>query len=80
MAYVNYNPALGQAQKQQSSWGPLSYRTDQINKAAGLDIFGMPVGGFQTNPSAGYAIGPDGLPAIDQDGQPVPLMDQAALD
>lgn len=80
MAYVNYNPALGQAQKQQSSWGPLSYRTDQINKAAGLDIFGMPVGGFQTNPSAGYAIGPDGLPAIDQDGQPVPLMDQAALE
>lgn len=70
MAYVNYNPALGQAQKQQSTWGPLSYRTDQLNKAAGLDLFGSPINGFgSTEPS--YVMGPDGLPAITQDGQPI---------
>lgn len=72
MAFVNYNPALGQAQKQQSTWGPLSYRTDQLNKAAGLDLFGSPINGFgSTEPS--YVMGPDGLPAINQDGQPIAL-------
>ena len=80
MAYVNYNPALGQAQKQQSTWGPLSYRTDQLNKAAGLDLLGRPAAGFQTDPSAGYETGPDGLPALDQSGQPIPLMNQATLE
>ncbi len=79
MAYVNYNPALGQAQKQQSTWGPLSYRTDQLNKAAGLDIFGRPVGG-SVAPTGEYQIGPDGLPAIDQDGQPVRVIDYAAIE
>ena len=72
MAYVNYNPALGQAQKQQSSWGPLSYRTDQLNKAAGLDLFGRDMS-QQLAPETGYVMGPDGLPALTQDGQPIPL-------
>lgn len=72
MAYVSYNPALGQAQKQQSSWGPLSYRTDQLNKAAGLDLFGRDMS-QQLAPETGYVMGPDGLPALTQDGQPIPL-------
>lgn len=79
MAYVNYNPALGQAQKQQSTWGPLSYRTDQLNKAAGLDLFGRPIDRpLQAASDAGFQVGPDGLPVIDQDGQPVPAVSQMA--
>lgn len=80
MAYFNYNPALGQAQKQQSTWGPLSYRTDQLNKAAGLDILGRPAVGGSVAPTGEYQIGPDGLPAIDQDGQPVRVIDYAAIE
>lgn len=71
MAYVNFDPTLGMAKKQTSDWGPLSYREDQLRKAAGLDIFGRPAALQNTSSEPAYQIGPDGLPAIDQDGQPV---------
>jgi len=71
MAYVNFDPTLGMAKKQTSDWGPLSYREDQLRKAAGLDIFGRPAALQNVSSEPAYQIGPDGLPAIDQDGQPV---------
>jgi len=70
MAYVNFNPALGMTQKQSTDWGPLSYRQDQLRKSAGLDILGRPAEGFGA-PTGEYQMGPDGMPVIDQDGQPV---------
>jgi len=79
MAYVNFDPTLGMAKKQTSDWGPLSYREDQLRKSAGLDLFGRPVGG-SVAPTGEYQIGPDGLPVIDQDGQPVRVIDYAAIE
>lgn len=79
MAYVNFDPTLGMAAKQTSDWGPLSYREDQLRKAIGLDSLGRPVGG-SVAPTGEYQIGPDGLPAIDQDGQPVRVIDYAAIE
>lgn len=71
MAYVNFNPTLGMAAKQTSDWGPLSYRTDQLNKAAGLGLFGRPVALQSWSSEPQYQTGSDGMPVIDQDGQPV---------
>lgn len=71
MAYVNYNPALGAAQKQNSDWGPLSYRQDQLRKSAGLDILGRPTALQNMSSEPQVQLYSDGLPVIDQDGQPV---------
>ena len=71
MAYVNFDPTLGMAKKQTSDWGPLSYREDQLRKSAGLDMFGRPAALQNVSSEPEYQIGPDGLPAIDQDGRPV---------
>ena len=71
MAYVNFDPTLGMAKKQTSDWGPLSYREDQLRKSAGLDMLGRPAALQNLSSEPAYQIGPDGLPAIDQDGQPV---------
>ena len=79
MAYVDFNPTLGMAKKQTSDWGPLSYREDQLQKSAGLDLFGRPAGGFGA-PTGEYQIGSDGLPVIDQSGQPVRAQDPAAIE
>ena len=79
MAYVDFNPTLGMAAKQTSDWGPLSYREDQLRKSVGLDILGRPVGG-SVAPTGEYQIGNDGMPVIDQDGQPVRVIDYAAIE
>lgn len=71
MAYVNYDPTLGMAAKQTSDWGPLSYREDQLRKSAGLDLMGRPVALQSMSSEPEYQIGSDGLPVIDQAGQPV---------
>lgn len=71
MAYVNFDPTLGMATKQTSDWGPLSYRQDQLRKAAGLDILGRPPELQYWSSEPQYQIGSDGLPVIDQSGQPV---------
>lgn len=71
MAYVNFNPTLGMAAKQTSDWGPLSYREDQLSKAAGLDLFGRPAALQNLSSEPQYQTGSDGMPVIDQDGQPV---------
>ncbi len=71
MAYVNFNPALGIAQKQNTDWGPLSYRQDQLRKSAGLDILGRPAALQNLSSEPQFQLGSDGLPVLDQDGQPV---------
>lgn len=71
MAYVNFNPALGMTQKQSTDWGPLSYRQDQLRKSAGLDILGRPAALQHVSSEPQVQLGSDGLPVIDQDGQPV---------
>ena len=71
MAYVNFDPTLGMAKKQTSDWGPLSYREDQLRKAAGLDLLGRPVALQNMSSEPQYQVGNDGMPVIDQDGQPV---------
>ena len=71
MAYVNFDPTLGMAKKQTSDWGPLSYREDQLRKSAGLDMFGRPAALQNMSSEPEYQIGSDGLPVIDQAGQPV---------
>jgi len=71
MAYVNFNPTLGMAAKQTSDWGPLSYREDQLRKAAGLGLFGRPVALQSWSSEPQYQTGSDGMPVIGQDGQPV---------
>jgi len=71
MAYVNFDPTLGMVKKQTSDWGPLSYREDQLRKAAGLDLLGRPAALQNLSSEPQYQIGNDGMPVIDQDGQPV---------
>ena len=71
MAYVNFDPTLGMAKKQTSDWGPLSYREDQLRKSAGLDMFGRPAALRNMSSEPAYQIGSDGLPVIDQSGQPI---------
>lgn len=71
MAYVNFDPTLGMAKKQTSDWGPLSYREDQLRKSAGLDMFGRPAALQNMSSEPQYQVGNDGMPVIDQDGQPV---------
>ena len=68
MAYVNFDPTLGMAKKQTSDWGPLSYREDQLRKAASLDLLGRPAAPQNLSSEPQYH---DGMPVIDQDGQPV---------
>lgn len=71
MAYVDFNPTLGIAQKQATDWGPLSYRQDQLRKSAGLDILGRPTALQNMSSEPQAQLGSDGLPVLDQDGQPV---------
>lgn len=71
MAYVDFNPTLGIAQKQNTDWGPLSYRQDQLRKSAGLDILGRPAALQNMSSEPQAQLGSDGLPVLDQDGQPV---------
>lgn len=71
MAYVNFDPTLGMAKKQTSDWGPLSYREDQLRKSAGLDILGRPAALQNLSSEPQFQLGSDGLPVLDQDGQPV---------
>lgn len=71
MAYVDFNPTLGVAQKQNTDWGPLSYRQDQLRKSAGLDILGRPAALQNMSSEPQAQVGPDGMPVLDQDGQPV---------
>lgn len=79
MAYVNFDPTLGMAAKQTSDWGPLSYREDQLRKSVGLDSLGRPVGG-SVAPTGEYQMDQYGLPVIDQGGQPVRVIDYAAIE
>ena len=69
MAYVNFDPTLGMAKKQTSDWGPLSYREDQLQKSAGLDMFGRPAALQNWSSEQQYQIGNDGMPVLDQNGQ-----------
>lgn len=82
MAYVNFDPTLGMAKKQTSDWGPLSYREDQLRKAAGLDMLGRPAALQNVSSEPEYQIDSNGLPVIDQDGRPVPVrvIDYAAIE
>ena len=76
MAYVDFNPTLGIAQKQNTDWGPLSYRQDQLRKSAGLDILGRPAALQNMSSEPQAQLGSDGLPVLDQDGQPVMVVGQ----